>query len=125
MNSYLQHVDAHWQMGNTNNQVKHALTLKIILGILKFIINYAEQYAILLPGRIPGFKRDDVKILPSSDTRKVMHLHTQSFNQLNFIHTNIFLMLVQFCALHQDNKPRNHTVDTCDNIPLLPYTIET
>ena len=62
--------------GNIGNQPKHALTLKIILGILKFIINYAEQHAILLPGRIPGFKRGDVKVLPSSDTRKVLHLHT-------------------------------------------------
>ena len=53
------------------NQPKHALSFKKILGILQFIQNYAEQHAILLPGHIPQFKRDDVKVLPSSDTRKV------------------------------------------------------
>ena len=56
---------------NTGNHPKHALTLGRILGILQFVKNYAEQNAILLPGRIPGFKRDDVKVLPSSDTKKV------------------------------------------------------
>ena len=66
--------------GNIGNQPKHALTLKMILGILQFIQNYAEQHAILLPGRIPEFKRDDVKVLPSSDTRKVF-LHNYSTTQ--------------------------------------------
>ena len=57
--------------GNTGNHPKHALTFRLILGILQFIQNYAEQHAILLPGRIPEFKRDDIKVLPSSDTKKV------------------------------------------------------
>ena len=57
--------------GNTGKQPKHSLSFNRILGILQFIQNYAEQHAVLLPGRIPGFKRDDVKVLPSSDTKKV------------------------------------------------------
>ena len=57
--------------GNNGNHPKHALTFSMILGILQFIQNYAEQHAILLPGRIPGFKQDNVKVLPSSDTKKV------------------------------------------------------
>ena len=32
---------------------------------MKFILNVAEDQALLLPGRIPGFKRVDVKLLPS------------------------------------------------------------
>ena len=54
--------------GNTGNHPKHALTFRLILGIRQFI---QEQHAILLPGRIPEFKRDDIKVLPSSDTKKV------------------------------------------------------
>jgi len=57
--------------GNTGKHPKHSLSFKRILGILQFIHNYAEQHAVLLPGRIPGFKRDDVKVFPSSDTKKV------------------------------------------------------
>jgi len=34
-------------------------------GILEFIENYVKQHAILLPGCIPRFKRDDVSVLPS------------------------------------------------------------
>ena len=36
-----------------------------------FLANHAKEHAILLPGRIPGHKRDDMQLLPSSTTRKV------------------------------------------------------
>ena len=38
--------------------------------------NFAEQQAILLPGRIPRYKRDDFKLLPSSIIKKVNHYIT-------------------------------------------------
>ena len=41
------------------------------MNALKFIVNYGEQNAILLPGHIPQFKRDDVKVLTCSDSKKV------------------------------------------------------
>ena len=34
-----------------------------------FISNYAAQHALVLPGRVPGFKKEDVKLLPSSETK--------------------------------------------------------
>ncbi|XP_038056280.1 uncharacterized protein LOC119728211 [Patiria miniata] len=37
--------------------------------IQNFIANYAETHAVFLPGRIPGFKRDDLQLLPSSETK--------------------------------------------------------
>ena len=40
--------------------------------------NYAEKNAILLPGRIPGYKRDTIQLLPSSTTKKVHTLATHS-----------------------------------------------
>ena len=57
--------------GNTKRLPHNALTLDAILNVLKFITNYAEQNAILLPGRIPQFKRDDINVLPCSDSKKV------------------------------------------------------
>ena len=38
-----------------------------------FVLQYAETN-ILLPGRIPRYKRDDLQILPSSTTKKALWL---------------------------------------------------
>ena len=48
---------------------KTALSFAEITRVTRFIINFAEQHSIILPGRIPGFKRDDVKVLPSCETK--------------------------------------------------------
>ena len=37
---------------------------------VRYILQYAEDHAILLPGRIPGYKRDDLQLLPSSTTKR-------------------------------------------------------
>jgi len=37
--------------------------------IVTFLTNHAEECAVSLPGRVPGFKRTDIKLLPSSDTK--------------------------------------------------------
>ena len=57
--------------GNTKRVPHHASSFNTIRNTILFIQNYAEQNAIILPGRIPGQKRDDVKLLPSSDSKKV------------------------------------------------------
>ncbi|XP_072175269.1 uncharacterized protein [Diadema setosum] len=38
-----------------------------------FITNYAEDHAVFLPGRIPGFKRSDLRLLPASATKASVH----------------------------------------------------
>ena len=57
--------------GNTRNLPKHALKFNELKNLVTFIGNYAEKKAILLPGRIPGYKRDNIQLLPSSTTKKV------------------------------------------------------
>ena len=37
--------------------------------VVKFILNVAEEQALLLPGRVPGFKRTGVRLLPSALTK--------------------------------------------------------
>ena len=59
--------------GNTGRAPHNALSYTEINNMVKFIQNYVEQHAILLPGRIPGFKRDDLKLLPSSDNKQVTY----------------------------------------------------
>ena len=59
--------------GNSRKRPHNSLTWDMIINIVKFIKNFAEQNAILLPGRIPTHKRDDIKLLPSSDSKKVLY----------------------------------------------------
>ena len=40
--------------------------------LLTFLDNYSEENTIHLPGRIPGYKRDDYKLLPSSTTKRMI-----------------------------------------------------
>lgn len=45
-------------------------TLSVLLTHREFLHTYSECNAILLPGRIPGYKRTDVELLPSSTTKQ-------------------------------------------------------
>ena len=38
--------------------------------VIHFILHYSEDNAILLPGRVPGYKRDDIQLLPTSVTKR-------------------------------------------------------
>ena len=57
--------------GNTGRLPHNVTSYASIRYIVQFVTNFAEQHAILLPGRIPGYKRDDFKLLPSSTTKNV------------------------------------------------------
>ena len=61
-------VHTHKNTGKTPHNVTSYASIRYIV---QFITNFAEQHAILLPGRIPGYKRDDLKLLPSSTSKKV------------------------------------------------------
>ena len=58
--------------GNSKRLPHNHLGHDVITNVTKFLKNYAEENAILLPGRIPGHKRDDIKLLPSSRSKKVI-----------------------------------------------------
>jgi hypothetical protein len=36
--------------------------LEDVKHLVSFIVNYADQNALVLPGRVPGFARDDIKV---------------------------------------------------------------
>ncbi|XP_064636957.1 uncharacterized protein LOC135493509 [Lineus longissimus] len=59
--------------GNKGKLPKHALSVEDIERVVTFIHNYAEEHAVLLPGRIPGYKRDDLQLLPSSVSKADIH----------------------------------------------------
>ena len=54
-----------------------------ILRLVKFLQNYAETNAILLLGQIPSYIRDNLKLLPSSTTKKAYTLvNNQVLNKI-------------------------------------------
>ena len=60
------------QHGNEGRLPTNTLARDDIDKLLTFLDNYSEENAILLPGRIPGYKRDDWKLLPSSTTKRMI-----------------------------------------------------
>ena len=55
--------------GNAKRLPSSASSAETVEQVVKFIKNIAEEQAFLLPGRVPGFKRIDVKLLPSNLTK--------------------------------------------------------
>ncbi len=56
--------------GNFKRLPSHTLSFESVQQVVTFIVNYAEENSILLPGRIPGYKSCDMKLLPSSKSKK-------------------------------------------------------
>ena len=66
---YEQHGISPRQHGNTKRLPENTIPQETIENVHSFLANYVEENAIVLPGRIPGFKSDDVKVLSSSETK--------------------------------------------------------
>ena len=76
-------------------QSARTLTYEDISRVYTFIHNFAEQFAVPLPGRVPGFKRGDLKLLPCSKTKQeVYNLYKLSMEETGkqiFIFKCVFL----------------------------------
>lgn len=57
------------QHGNTRRLPENTLPQATIEDVHSLLANYVEENAIVLPGRIPGFKSDEVKVLSSCETK--------------------------------------------------------
>ncbi|XP_035516337.1 uncharacterized protein LOC118327178 [Morone saxatilis] len=55
--------------GNKKRQPPNALKKEDNMYVAHFIINYAETHGMHLPGRVPGFWRSDLKLLPTNCTK--------------------------------------------------------
>ncbi|ELU10752.1 hypothetical protein CAPTEDRAFT_187019 [Capitella teleta] len=52
---------------------KNAVSFEDTQKLVQFIRNYAEDHALVLPGRVPGVWRNDVVLLPSSHTKTFVY----------------------------------------------------
>ena len=59
--------------GNTDKKAKHSLKFDDCERLILFLRKYSEQYGLVLPGRVPGFKSADPVLLPSSLTKTELH----------------------------------------------------
>lgn len=55
--------------GNCKRLPKNTLPHAVVEDVKVFLANYVEENAISLPGRIPGYKDDDIKLLSSHETK--------------------------------------------------------
>ena len=55
--------------GGRQKSDKRLLTHDDICRVVSFIVNFAELHGLVLPGRVPGYKRFDIKLLPSHYTK--------------------------------------------------------
>ena len=58
--------------GNLKRSPAHALSVSSTEFVVRFMLNYTEQNGLLLPGRVPGYSRTDVKLLPSSVSKRLI-----------------------------------------------------
>ena len=83
--------------GNAHRNPHNALTLARTPSVVMFLHSFAEQHAILHPGHIPGYSRCDIKILPSSlSKRTIWKIYSSS---LSFILTSTIGLLKHFLTL--------------------------
>ena len=77
--------------------------LSDIKNVVRFLLQYAEDHAILLPGRIPGYKRDDLQLLPSSTTKREVW---EVYHQAATISGNKAVCYSLFCSLWKQLTPQ-------------------
>ena len=83
--------------GNMKSSPKHALSFSSIEHVVQFLVNYADQNAILLPGRVPGYRNTDLKLLPSSVSKRgIWKVYKESAESTYHIH---LVAYTTFCRL--------------------------
>lgn len=71
--------------GNKFCLPQHGFTTDYLRQITTFQKNFSEEHAILLPGRVPGYKRCDLQLLPTSMTkREVWNCYVRACGTLTF-----------------------------------------
>ena len=89
--------------GNLRILPKHTLSLSSVEYVLRFLLNYYEQHGTFLPGRIPGYSRTDVKLLPSSVFKKgIWKTYSEAAQQLQGI---VPVAYTTFCRLWRAQLP--------------------
>ncbi len=95
-----QPIDVHVEKRNAGRQNNSkAYDLNNTRRTVTFISNYADDHALVLPGRVPGFQRDDVRLMPSSETKvKVYGAYRTSMRDLGMLRYEL-VDVSHYCSL--------------------------
>ena len=89
--------------GNTRRLPKNTLSVSSVQYVIRFLMNYSEQHGLLLPGRVPGYARDDIKLLPSSKSKRgIWRVYCEAAAEDTSIHTVAY---TTFCRLWKSLLP--------------------
>ena len=93
------------QHGNSHRFPANTVHFGDTQRVVEFLHTYAETNAILLPGRIPGYKCSDVQLLPSSTTKQqVWQQYSLSLSTLSTTHHQVAYST--FCDIWQRVTPQ-------------------
>ena len=73
--------------GSKHRQPHNALSFEDTENLVRFLFSYAEQNALLLPGRMSGYKKSDIQLLPSSKCNWGIwnvYCHTAGESEMHF-----------------------------------------
>ena len=91
--------------GNTKRLPKHTLTraLSSVEYVIRFLLNFCEHHGLLLPGRVPGYSRTDIKLLPSSTSKRgIWRTYREAAEQDTTVHSVAY---TTFCCLWKAQLP--------------------
>ena len=89
--------------GNTKKLPYNTLTLNVVQSVICFLLNYCEKHALLLPGRVPGYSRTDIKLLPSSTSKRgIWRIYKEAAEQGE---TTTIIAYTTFCMLWKAQLP--------------------
>ena len=102
MGSHLAHTVMHTNVPNT---------FELTEFVVRFLLNYAEQNALLLSERVPGYSRSDIKLLPSSlSKRSIWKTYHSAADEEASIHAVAY---TTFCHLWRSLLPMTDLCWTC------------
>ena len=90
--------------GNAKRLPKHTLSLDSVEYVIRFLLNYTQQHRVLLPGRVPGYSRDDIKLIPSSVSKRgIWKVYHEAAQKADSIHAVAY---TTFCLLWRKQLPQ-------------------
>lgn len=74
--------------GHDNNT--RAISYEDTERVVNFVTNFTEEHGLVLPGCVPGYKRDDLRLLPSSETKASIHRKYEQAMKQSGLWQNVF-----------------------------------
>ena len=102
---YIQNGITPREQGNSRKTPSNTLSFKSVEYILCFLHSLVDQQGILLPGRVSGYKRDDLKLLPSSLSKKeIWRKYCESMATMQGEVKQVYY--ITFCHLWKELTPQ-------------------